>query len=196
MIGLTESPSALVKWILFAPELADIVDKYEQNVLARSENLDDTHHFDSESARARFLKDKKALEEYFENAGNFFLLFPKIIVASKYNFTYFRIFSTGNPFAEESDILYNIDTRRCCPDSVALTVASVEAVGQEQYLRFCEERLTTGSVSITEPIKQNRLPTFSFTPKATGKGQLKLLKKKIVFWGAYLSQSVTTDRPI
>lgn len=69
MIGLTESPSSLLKWSLFAPEVADVVETYEQNILDVSPELGESHHADSESARILFCKDKTSLEEYFKSAG-------------------------------------------------------------------------------------------------------------------------------
>lgn len=70
LVGLTEKPSSMQKLIVNAPEIADIISKFEGEVL----NLDDPesglhHHFDCDRARFAFKKDTAALKKYFENAG-------------------------------------------------------------------------------------------------------------------------------
>ncbi|XP_052123378.1 uncharacterized protein LOC127749403 [Frankliniella occidentalis] len=172
VVGLTDSPSALLNWILFAPEIADIVDKFEQNTF----NFDpdsDAHHFDTESARSNFLRDKTALEEYFEN--------------------------TGNPFAEEGINLYNFDTRRCASADVVDTFLNLEAKGNEQYLKYTQERLVTGEVSIHAPIKQNKFPTFAKNMRPANKNQnqkeqIKALKDESELFGK-LFVAISRGRP-
>ncbi len=71
---MTENPSALLKWILFSPEIADIVNKFELDAFTCDPDSN-AHHLDTESARANFLRDKNALEEYFQTIGKFIFYF-------------------------------------------------------------------------------------------------------------------------
>lgn len=94
--------------------------------------------------------------------------------------------------------MYNIDTHRCCSGDVKETVMNLEKLGHEQYMKFCEERLRSNTVSIHEPLKKTRLPTFGFTPKEAQKSKtknvVKSLKSDIWLFGR-LYVAVSNNRP-
>ena len=77
----------------------------------------------------------------------------------------------GNPFLEESNDLLVIDTKYIM-ESVAGTVRKVETIGQEQYSKFVDERLSKWVTPVSDPLPKNKLPLFSRPAvKAHSKGK-------------------------
>lgn len=144
--------------MLYSPEVADITQEFEEKIMKQDSHISGTHHFDSECSRSHFAEHKWALGKVFEKAGN--------------------------PFSEDSQDLYTIDdSRRCASEDVKKTVMNIERLGIEQYETFCRERLELRTVSIHAPIKQNRLPTFGYSPKTNKQvskeeTQIKVLKSE------------------
>ena len=66
----------------------------------------------------------------------------------------------GNPFLEKGQDLLVFDTRDIMDNSVGKTVQEIEAIGEDQYKRFIEERLEKYEKPITEPIIKNTLSLF------------------------------------
>lgn len=70
MIGLTENPSALLKWMLTAPTVAELTDKFESNVIwSEADSSNDLHHMDTPAARERFKMHTSALLNFFDRTG-------------------------------------------------------------------------------------------------------------------------------
>ena len=65
----------------------------------------------------------------------------------------------GNPFLEESNNLLVIDTKDIM-ESVAGTVRKVETIGEEQYSKFVDERLSKWVTPVSDPLSKNK-PLFS-----------------------------------
>lgn len=139
MIGLTENPSALRKFMLSGPEVSQMVLAFEEGAFGTLEDEGTTHHSATKSAREEFLKDKKSLEEVFSELGN--------------------------PFLEESDDLYDLELKAVAPDSVKDTVMHIEERGLEHYETYVSERLESNSLPIGEPIKLKKYPLFSSSQK-------------------------------
>lgn len=121
MIGLTENPEALRKWLVAGPELANMVDTFEKEVLffgkdesLSSEDSSSRHHSDTAANKGKFAQDLKSLVT--------------------------TINSMGNPFLEQTLDLYNIDTKNIASPEVVETMFNIEIYGEEQYMAFCNER--------------------------------------------------------
>lgn len=171
MIGLTENPSALLKWMLSCPELTEITQRFDQNIFGSDEIGELNHHSDTESARKRFAEDKCALIQAF----------------------------SCNPFAEDGNDLFNIDSRKCCPEAVKETVLRIEKLGRDQYEEFVRERLYFASTPIHATIKKNSLPTFANYHKvhksaAKEKVQIKVLKNEANHFSR-LCVAISNNRP-
>ncbi|XP_048003917.1 uncharacterized protein LOC125240114 [Leguminivora glycinivorella] len=137
MIGITESPDFLQKWLLAWPVLVEMVDTYENDVMQKEINdANDIvcHHSDTAANQIRFITAVKSLES--------------------------TITGLGNPFLEETTELYNIDTKVVALSEVTSTIRTIEERGEAQYLNFCKERLNSGK-SLHEPIKQNKYSLFT-----------------------------------
>ena len=66
VIGITDNPSALIKWITAGPEISRIVDEFENSPQTKG-----THHHDQEpSIQAQFASHVKAMVAVFEESGN------------------------------------------------------------------------------------------------------------------------------
>ena len=102
----------------------------------------------------------------------------------------------GNPFTEESDNLMAIHTKDIMDDSVVATVKNAHKIGEEQFCLVVKERFIDRSKPVTEPLKQNNLPTFSTpTKKAVSKDQakVKLLKEDCSLFGRLYIACQTRD---
>lgn len=139
MIGLTEDPAALLKWMLTSPEQARIVNKFEQTMhIDGDSDVYSMHHSETASSEASFRKDVNSLVSVFE--------------------------MKGSPFMETSLELYNIETQKVAPKEVVQTVFNIEERGKAQYQKFVEERLIAGTASLMDTIKLNKYPVFKSAP--------------------------------
>ena len=66
-----------------------------------------------------------------------------------------------NPFLEDSKDLFKLDTRDI---AVASSICQVAEKGNEHFREFVTKWLIEGSISLTEPIKKNKLQLFSRPP--------------------------------
>ncbi|CAH1170746.1 unnamed protein product [Phaedon cochleariae] len=136
MIGLTENPEAMRKFVLSGPEMANMVSKFEDASFNNTEKKGDpnNHHNANEAAQTAFLTHKKALESVMTDLGN--------------------------PFLEENEDLYDLESKKICPSSSKDTVFTIEDCGVTQYQNFVSERLESNKVSLKDPIKLNKFPLF------------------------------------
>ena len=85
----------------------------------------------------------------------------------------------GNPFLEESDDLFAIDTKNVCSSDVVTTVQTVEVLGQEQFKSFVSERLINRTKPVTDHMPRNKLALFnqpSLPKKASGTNKLAAIR--------------------
>ena len=68
-IGITEKPSALLRWMISGPELCQLVNEYEET----NQNRQTKHHEDVLSAQKNFSRDVSKLTEMIEELGNPFI---------------------------------------------------------------------------------------------------------------------------
>ncbi|KAK3922266.1 Phosphoglycerate kinase [Frankliniella fusca] len=169
MIGLTENPAALRKWMLATPELVRMNTEFEEN-LDRTQTADHKHHRSTKAAREAFLKHVSSMESAMKEKGN--------------------------PFLDDGKVLYNIYTESVCHSDVATFVTKVESLGEEQYTKFRTERLESNAVDLQDTIKENKLRLFSTTQKQVPKvkEQIKSLKDDCNLWSR-LYVATSSNRP-
>lgn len=132
-VGLTESAEALRRWMISGPEIARMVHEFE-GCLTEETSERKEHHEEAKNLQLSFVKDVQSLVSVIEDMGN--------------------------PFMEETNELLVLDTRDIADTAVVKTVRTIEAVGQEQYETFRNERITNNKKSLYDPIKRNKLPLF------------------------------------
>ena len=69
VIGITDNPSALIKWITDGPEIARIINEFEVSFGIRL-SKSTKHHDQSPSVQAKFAKHVKAMVAKFQELGN------------------------------------------------------------------------------------------------------------------------------
>ena len=137
-IGLTESPSALQRWMVSGPEMAGLINDFETSVNHSQVTTDTRHHEQRPGVQKAFLQDVIALKATFDEYGN--------------------------PFLESSSDLLVLDTRDITDETVVDAVNNVEELGLEQYNTFVKERLVERTKQLSDTIKKNMLCLFH-TPK-------------------------------
>lgn len=149
-VGLTENPKALRKWIIAGPELAYMVEIYEQEILNKEgtdENSLTLHHTDTAAFHKKFYTDIRNLEHTF--------------------------IELGNPFMEESQDLYDINSEQIAAPEVVKTIWEIEDKGESQYHQFAQERLHEGR-SLLDTIKLNKFPMLGTAARAVNKVKAKI----------------------
>ena len=151
-VGLTESPSALRRWMVAGPETARVVNKFESTFEATKPS-DKRHHEQVPSVQKAFSNDVQGLISVLEEIGN--------------------------PFMEDSTQLIALDTKQIMPECVVQAIKTAKQKGQSQYDQFVEERLVKCSKAITDTIHLNKLPLFGTTEKSASnktRNQISALK--------------------
>ena len=139
-VGLTESPSQLLRWMVSGPELARIIGEFEtsvENIVGSEIKLPALkHHEQARSRQIAFNREVQSLTSTIEGMGN--------------------------PFTETSGDMLVLDTRQIV-DGVKETVNCVEDVGEKQFNDFVSERLILRVKPIMDVIKKNKIVTFGKT---------------------------------
>lgn len=133
-VGLTENPAALRRWMVCGPEMARLIGEFESLVETSQKTTNLGHHEQTKSTQKAFLRDVKSLTDVIEEKGN--------------------------PFLDSSGDLLNLNSRYIADQTIVDNVHNLKKLGQEQYDTFVEERLTSQTKSIQEPIKKNKLSLF------------------------------------
>ena len=136
--------------------MARLVAEFEEDQVdggpGAKRNIEGVHHEQQPGGRSAFLKDVQSLTIVLQDMGN--------------------------PFLEESNDLLVLDTKYIM-ESVDGTVREVETIGQEQYSKFVDERLSMCVTPVSDPLPKNKLPIFSRPAvKAPSKGKLQLQSMK------------------
>ena len=139
VIGLTENPTALRRWMICGPELARCISEFECPAWSDENNMQLFPHH--EEGLASQLSFKKQVQSLIDTVTGF-----------------------GNPFEDDCSELLILNTRACADDSVIKTVQSVETLGKAQYQQYKKEVITERTKSIHDSIKKNSLALFS-SPK-------------------------------
>lgn len=151
-IGLTENPSALLRWMAAGPEIARLVGEFEHTI-KHFEYLTTAHHEQLAANQERFKTNVSSLIE--------------------------SINEMGNPFEEESGKLLTLGTKYITDPSAHTTVRDVKRLGKAQYTKFVKERLINRSKPLRDSIPQNKFPLFKERPSKTAmKDNIKLKSVK------------------
>ena len=135
VVGLTENPSALQRWMVAGPQMARLLTEFESTFLLEDDSeLKYRHHEEGPSIQEAFRKQASKLTD----------------VITDY----------GNPFLDDYSEFLVLLTRDCVDDSVVATVQHFESLGKDQYKNFKEEVLEKRERSIHDPIKRNSLTLF------------------------------------
>ena len=71
MVGLTENPAALCRWLLSGPELARLLTQFEEQYIPETNSETEcTHHEEGLSHQTRFHKQVNKLVEEINGLGN------------------------------------------------------------------------------------------------------------------------------
>lgn len=144
IIGLTQDVDALLRWAVAGPELVRVISEFEFSMIGKTEdNTNTNHHEQTETTQIQFAKQVYALVEV--------------------------IFGMGNPFEEESQDMLRLHSKDIMGQDSVECLTMIQMQGQEQYMRFVEERLRTKTKAITAPITRNKVVLFNEQPKKTKK---------------------------
>ena len=151
-VGLAENSGVLRRWMVAGPEVARIVNEFENTTpSSTANNVNDYEQ--SYGYQISFLKDILSANDSFEQLGN--------------------------PFEEEGKDLYVVDTRDVMSDDVVETVKNVLTIGQQQYNSYVKTRLKQRTTPISDPIPKNKLLLFNNSgQKAPSKDKSKVVLLK------------------
>ena len=150
-VGLTENPAALRRWMVAGPELARMVEEFEE-VISTSESRN--HHENNPAIQSAFAKDVVNLVSSFEELGS--------------------------PFKEAGEDLIALHTKDVMNEEVVRTVRTVRQLGEQQFKAFLKERLEDKTKLLTDALKKNNLPTFNIQEKkvlSKDKAKITVLKE-------------------
>ena len=152
VVGLTDNPTALLRWAIAGPEQARLITQFEKEYLTDPEDtrVEYQHHDEGISSQERFQHQVNSLLHVFTELGN--------------------------PFEETCSELLVIHTRECADDSVVDSINTLENIGTAQYQQFKKEVLQEKSKSIHDTIKKNSFQLFSTSQTKLKSNQAKKLK--------------------
>jgi len=152
-VGLTENADALRRWMVAGPEVARVVTEFEQASGCHEDYNVFRHHEQTPAQQIAFIKQVSSLVSTIENMGN--------------------------PFLDDGNELYALDTHNVCDISVVKTVETVESVGCEQFNTFVQDRLIACTTAINSPLPRNKLTLFKTAaskPRKRAVTKLQLLR--------------------
>lgn len=139
-VRLTENAAVFEKWMTAGPEMARLVDKFEQT-LQPTNNNDLRHHQQPAAHHKRHKEDLSSLKR--------------------------KLSYLGNPFAEESEELLCLSTKDVANTEVVNKVMHAKETGKAQYFQFVNERLLQRTKPLSDPIRLNRVALFRNQNKST-----------------------------
>ena len=156
VIGITNNPAALRRWMLSGPELARCVNEFQDEYFNEDGEHKNTHHEQAHSIPALFQKQVISLAE--------------------------TITRMGNPFLDDFQDLVNLENRNCLDESGVMDLNVLDTTGKEYYNHFAKSVFEERSHSIHGPIKKNSFSLFKKkTPRnITTKKESRNLKKNNV----------------
>ena len=166
-VGLTENPAALRRWMVAGPELARMVQEFEET---SSQTEEHSHHEQKSAVQLTFFKDVVNTVSYFEQLGN--------------------------PFQDEGDSLMAVHTKDIIDDAVLHTIQNAREIGEKQFQLIVKERFVYRTKPVTEPLKKNNLPTFNNPCKkmiSKDKARVQVLKEDCSLFSRLYIASQTRD---
>ena len=139
VIGLTENPITLRRWMICGPELPRCISQFENQILSESTDPQKfLHHEEGLAVQKSF---KQHTERLIEAIKGF-----------------------GNPFEDDSPELLVLNTRDCADDSVIETVKTIEKLASAKYEQYKKQVIVDRTKSIHDTITKNSLSLFK-SPK-------------------------------
>ena len=144
VIGITENPNALLRWMVAGPELTRMVAEFEcieeEHITNQTRN---PHHEQSSASQKRFTCHVQSLVSTIEEPGD--------------------------PFEEESMGLISLVSKDIpvADPAMKATLNKIESVGKDQYESFIKERITERSKPIDDSISRNKLPLWNPMSKSS-----------------------------
>lgn len=132
VIGITENPEMLERWIATGPEISRVLQQFTNVHDDGGQEL--PHHEEGSTSQHRFKCHVTNLMDVLQ--------------------------SRGNPFEESSADLVTLDNKVCVDKSAATSVRVLESRGEEQYDHFRKNVLDTNNVPLQAPIKKNKFLLF------------------------------------
>ena len=138
-VCILDSPAALLKWSIAGPEIKHMLESLDGSLdytdfVDDEDNENGLHHEDTKVFENRFRDD---VNTFFEELN-----------------------SRGNPFLLLGDELENIFSKSVMSLECSKSVRDAYSIGKEAYEKYCAERLVSGTASIYDTIKMNKLPLF------------------------------------
>ena len=106
VVGITESETALTRWIIASPEIVRLLSEFEGHV----EGVSDEHHEQKPGHQKRFQQHILSLMQVFQDVGN--------------------------QFSDTCDELIAFDTNNVAPSSACSSVTTAHDIGLEQFNAF------------------------------------------------------------
>ena len=154
-IGLTDSSTQLLRWMVSGPEISRIITDFElsqeivRNTTKQEQQEDLRHHKQIKGVQNTFCKQVNAVCSTTEEMRK--------------------------PFADQTGEMFVLDTRDIADSKVVETIRTVEQLGKDQYQRFVTKRLQERTTPLFDTIQKNKLPLFS-SPPATRENSSDRLK--------------------
>lgn len=134
IIGLTENPASLRRWIVAGPEQARLLKEFESQLSPDTGESHWQHHEQFLSVQESF---KKNVQDLCDTISNM-----------------------GNPFLDDCPELLVLHTHNCADEAVTDTIQNIKELGLSQYKDYVEDVINSRRVSIHQSIKKNSLPLF------------------------------------
>ena len=112
-IGLTENETALQSWLICGLEIFWLLDEFER--INEGVNHVREHHGFCDSVQSVFHKEVKSLLSALKDVGN--------------------------PFDDNSNDLFDLETKIVVPETIAQNLYKLENVGEKQFRDFIEQRV-------------------------------------------------------
>ena len=159
VIGITNSPSSLRRWMLSGPQISRMVEEFQDQYLDDDQELEQRHHEQDLPTQTTFQRQVVSLTETMRRMGN--------------------------PFEDDYQELVSLNSRICIDGSAVEDIYKLEPTGKEQYLRFVKTVFEERSNSIHEPIKKNSFKLFKSKPQNTSKQgkKVKTLQNNVALFG-------------
>ncbi len=132
VIGITENPEMLERWIATGPEISRVLQQFTDVHDDGGQEL--PHHEEGSTSQHRFKCHVTNLMDVLQ--------------------------SRWKPFEEISADLVTLDNKVCVDKSAATSVRVLESRGEEQYDHFRKNVLDTNNVPLQAPIKKNKFLLF------------------------------------
>ena len=148
-IGVTEDPSALIRWMVAGPEVNQLVAQYEIASETKETVVHTNHHEQTPKVQQVFL----------ERVDQLFQVFTDM----------------GDPFKEESRELHSLDTNDIAHPSAAELIFTHHIRGKTRFVEFMDG-LESEVSTFYEPIKKARVDFFRQEPHCVNVTKQKVLK--------------------